>query len=88
MEIGKIITGHVNEMLGLNKDLVTERLKICKVCPLYSKRLGGQCNNRLYLNAETGDVSLNYKQGYKRGCGCRLQAKLTLARETCPVGKW
>ena len=30
MNIGNIITGHVNEFFGLNKDLVRERKKICK----------------------------------------------------------
>lgn len=88
MNIGNIVTGHLNEMLGLNKDLVAERMKICKICPLYSQRLGGMCNNRLFLNVETGDVSLEAKPGYHRGCGCRLNAKLTLNHEKCPVGKW
>ncbi len=88
MEIGKIITGHVNEVLGLNKNLTEVRLEICKKCPLYSARFGGTCNNRLYLNKENGDVSVSYKTGYVRGCGCRLKAKTTLAREKCPAGKW
>lgn len=88
MNIGNIVTGHLNEVLGLNKDLVKERMKICKICPLYSQRLGGVCNNRLWLNVKTGDISLEAKPGYNRGCGCRLQAKLTLSHERCPVGKW
>lgn len=88
MNIGNIVTGHLNEILGLNKNLVEERLKICKICPLYSKRLGGLCNNRLWLNVKTGDTSLEAKPGYNRGCGCRLTAKLTLPYEKCPVGKW
>lgn len=88
MNIGNIVTGHLNEVLGLNKDLVTERIKICKICPLFSQKFGGVCNSRLWLNVETGDVSLEAKPGYKRGCGCRLNAKLTLSNEKCPVGKW
>jgi hypothetical protein len=29
MEIGNIVNGHVNELLGLNKDISKERMKIC-----------------------------------------------------------
>ena len=57
MEVGNIIKGHVNELLGLNKDISKERLKICKQCPLYLEDYGGQCNPRLYLNPETGEVT-------------------------------
>lgn len=88
MEIGKIVTGHVNEVLGLNQDLSSIRLAICKKCPLFSPKFGGICNNRLWLNKETGDISLNYKDGYVRGCGCRLKAKTTLPSEKCPARKW
>ena len=69
MEIGNIVKGHVNEMLGLNKDISKERMKICYQCPLYSTRLGGMCNSRLWLNVETGDVTTYSQEGYKRGCG-------------------
>lgn len=88
MEIGNIVQGHLNEVLGLNKDISAGRLKICYQCPLYSPNLGGMCNNRLWLNVETGDVSTTSKQGYRRGCGCRLKAKTSLSHEVCPVGKW
>lgn len=88
MEIGNIITGHVNELLGLHKNLKEVRLNICLKCPLYSPRLGGSCNNRLWLDPKTGDVSLTYKEDYVKGCGCRLNAKTTLAKEKCPAGKW
>lgn len=88
MEIGNIVNGHVNELLGLNKDISTIRLAICVKCPLYSPRFGGICNNRLWYNKETGDVSTRKKDGYVRGCGCRLRAKTTLSNEKCPAGKW
>ena len=57
-------------------------------CPLYSNRMGGICNNKLWLNINTGDVSTTNKPGYKSGCGCRLSAKTRLAQAKCPVGKW
>lgn len=88
MEIGQIIKGHINEVLDLNKDISQGRVAICKRCPLYSDRLGGTCNDRLWLNVETGDVSITKKEGYKNGCGCRLSAKTRLVNARCPLGKW
>lgn len=88
MNVGMIVQGHVNELLGLNKDISQERMKICKVCPLFLNSMGGICNPRLYLNPQTGDVSTKYKDGYGKGCGCRLQAKTKLPNAHCPNGKW
>lgn len=88
MEIGQIVHGHVNEVLGLNDDLKEKRMKICHQCPLYKDILGGICNSKLWLNPKTGDVSTEQEDGYYRGCGCRLQAKTTLSTATCPANKW
>lgn len=88
MEIGNIVKGHINEIFNLNEDISKNRMKICYSCPLYSNKLGGMCNNKLWLNVNTGDVSLEPKRGYKKGCGCRLYAKTRLPNAQCPVGKW
>lgn len=88
MDVGAIVNGHVNEMLGLNKDISEARLKICKKCPIYSTQFGGICNGKLYLNPETGDVSTTKKDGYVKGCSCRLNAKTTIITEHCPAKKW
>lgn len=88
MNVFDIVNGHTKEILNLNQDLSQNRLKICYSCPLYSKRFGGICNNKLWLNVNTGDVSTQPKEGYKNGCGCRLLAKTRLANAKCPVGKW
>lgn len=88
MEIGQIVKGHINEMLGLNQDISQQRLKICYSCPLYSGKLGGLCNSRLWLNPNTGDVSTTWREGYKNGCGCRLSAKTKVAEAHCPLNKW
>lgn len=88
MEVGNIVSGHINELLGLNKNLSEERMKICLKCPIFSQKLGGICNNKLWINPKTDDVSLIKKPGYVQGCGCRLQAKTTLNNEHCPVNKW
>ena len=86
--VGNIVKGHVNELLGLNTDLSQQRMKICKECPIYSPKLGGICNNNLYLDPSTGNVSITLKNGYIRGCGCRLSAKTTLPNASCPADKW
>ena len=88
MQIGTIVQGHVNEFLGLNKNLSEERMKICKVCPIYSNKLGGICNRKLWLNPNTNKISLEEKDGFIRGCGCRLNAKTTVLEEHCPAKKW
>ena len=88
MVIGKIIEGHINELLGMNKDISEVRVSICKRCPLYSFQFGGICNNKLYINLENGDVSMEAKPGYIHGCGCRLKAKTAVVNEQCPINKW
>lgn len=88
MNMLDIVHGHVNELLNLKEDLSKNRLQICHRCPLYSNRLGGLCNSRLWLNVNTGDVSTTHKEGYIAGCGCRVNAKTRLPNAKCPVGKW
>ena len=46
------------------------------------------CNNKLWLNPITKDVSLDKKDGYVRGCGCVLSAKTRLPNAVCPANKW
>lgn len=88
MNILDIANGTIKNILNLNQDMSQNRLKICYSCPLYSTKMGGLCNNRLWLNPNTGDVSDVKKTGYQRGCGCILASKTRLANAECPVGKW
>ena len=89
MGIKAILDGHTNELLGLNKDISKVRMEICKKCPLFKKTIiGPVCNNKLWLNLETGDISNTKKEGYENGCGCRLEAKTTLPYASCPLNKW
>lgn len=83
-----IVSGHVNELLGLNKDISQERMKICKTCPLYKPSFGGVCNHSLWLNPQTLDISDRAKPGYIRGCGCRLNSKTRLPYASCPAHRW
>lgn len=88
MNVVDIINGHTKELLNLGEDLSKSRLHICYSCPLYSNKLGGICNSKLWLNVNTGDVSTTAKPGYVRGCSCRLNAKTRLTNAACPAGKW
>ena len=83
-----IVEGNVNRALNRNSDIAEKRIAICYKCPLYSTRFGGQCNSKLWLNPETGDVSIEQKDGYKKGCGCILKSKVAATNSKCPAGKW
>ena len=86
--VGNIVKGMVNDALDLNQDISETRLKICRICPIYSSQYGGLCNRKLWLNPKTGDVSIEKKDGYYKGCGCKLSWKTTVIDEQCPAGKW
>ena len=90
MDIGAILNGHTNELLGLNKNLYNARIKICKKCPLYkiNSIVGEICNPKLWVNIKTNEISDIKKDGYVNGCGCRLKAKTTIASANCPLKKW
>lgn len=84
----QIIKGITNDVLGINEAMSETRMRICKTCPLYSNSLGGICNNKLWIDPETEDISFEKQPGYKRGCGCVLSFKTSVASEKCPIGKW
>lgn len=88
MEVTNIIKGHFNELVGNNNEIAETRLAICKACPIYSPAWGGTCSRHLWISPENDDVSFEAKDGYVRGCGCRLLAKTRLANESCVAGKW
>lgn len=83
-----IVKGHVAEMSDINDELSEERLIICRSCPLFKDTSGGLCNRNLWLNPKTGEVSEEQKDGFVRGCGCRLKAKTRLKHSKCPADKW
>ena len=83
-----IIEGNINRALNRNQEIAQKRIRICYSCPLYSQNFGGQCNNKLWLDPITGDVSTEPKDGYKKGCGCLIKSKVAATNTKCPVGKW
>lgn len=88
MAIKDIIEGHINEAANINKNISAVRMEVCKKCPLFKlSTLGPICNNKLYMDSE-GHTSTNPLPGYKKGCGCRLNAKTRLDRAVCAHGRW
>lgn len=88
-KIGRIISGHTKEVLGKNQSLSEHRLEICRECPLcYDSAIGLLCNRYKWISKETGDVSLVPREGYVRGCGCRLDAKTRNEDDSCIIGRW
>ena len=87
--IKDIINGHLNELMNKEEELFKKRIVICEECPLYKYTpMGPICNNYLFLDPATNDYSKEEKEGYIRGCGCRLNAKTRLIDAECPAGKW
>lgn len=87
----QIIQGHFNEWFNLGEEISAKRIQICKKCPLYRQNtpgLGETCDSRKWLDPKTNNVSLEKKNGYIKGCGCRLRAKTTLPEAMCPASKW
>ena len=83
-----IVEGNINRALNRNEDLAEKRLQICYSCPLYSTKFGGKCNNKLWLNPITGDVNVEQKDGYVKGCGCIILSKVRATNAHCPADKW
>ena len=75
MGITNIVNGHLNELLG-NNEVMKDSF------------MGYVCSSKLWLNPKTGDISTERKDGYKRGCGCRLNAKVRDIKSSCPACKW
>jgi hypothetical protein len=65
-----------------------ERLKICENCPLWEVTdYGPVCSKKKYINSEQ-KTSLLKKDGYVKGCGCKLLFKTKNPKEHCIVGLW
>jgi hypothetical protein len=89
INVKDIVKGHINELLNVNEELAEKRLAICEACPLgIQTSLGLICNNNLWINPETEEISTYSRSGYVRGCGCRLAAKTTLEDNHCIINKW
>lgn len=88
----EIVSGHFNELrskMGLanrNEEIIFSlREEICNGCPLKN---GNNCNALKWINPNTLEVVDSSKDGFVRGCGCRLSAKQRSKLSHCPAGFW
>lgn len=88
----EIANGHFNELrskIGLTEEnymsIFLKREEICNVCPLKN---GNNCDTQRWINPSTLEVSGIPKNGFIRGCGCRLSAKQKSKYSSCPAGFW
>jgi len=89
-DIRDIATGFFNDLMNLENDLYEKRIKICRECKLWKKdsTFGEMCNNDLYYNSKTDEVSVDKKPGFVNGCGCVLRAKTRVPHMHCPLARW
>jgi len=85
-----IISGTINNVLNRKVSLYWERIQICRQCKLITKNpiFGEICNDKLWLNPETDEISNYKKDGYRNGCSCILSSKTRVEEAKCPLGKW
>jgi len=91
MKASQIVRAHIKEALNQGLPLSEARMKICRTCPLFDQGVFGPiCNPNLYLNPITNETSYIVKQGFTKGCGCRLNAKTRIEDAECPMNppKW
>ncbi len=88
----EILNGHKNELYALAGMINTDdaavfsvREKICNECPL---KINNTCNTGMWIHPTTMETRNSSKEGFIRGCGCRLSAKQKSRYSKCPAGFW
>jgi hypothetical protein len=87
--MNQIIEGTINNLFNKQESLFNKRIKICEKCKLYIDHptFGPLCNNRLFINPITDEISNTKKEGFKKGCGCILRSKTRVVNAKCPINK-
>lgn len=83
-----IIKGHVNELLGRERDLSERRMQICRSCPLFTDIMGGICDSKKCIDTTTHQLRYAPGENTICGCSCRLEAKSRLQKAKCVLDKW
>jgi len=88
----EIINGHINELKNVagltsktEKNIFTLRENICNECPI---KVNNSCDSSRWIHPKTLEVFNHSKEGFIRGCGCRLSAKQKSKASVCPAGFW
>jgi hypothetical protein len=83
-----VIKGHVNELLGRERDLSETRMRICRSCPLFTDIMGGICDSKKCVDKTTNKLQYAPGENTICGCSCRLEAKSRLKKAKCVLDKW
>lgn len=72
------------------EELSKERLEICKQCPIYKEDplRGPTCDSNKFISPDGTKWSYLKKDGYVRGCSCRLASKTRNPNNHCIISKW
>lgn len=89
-QIGDIVEGHYKELTKQENDLYTQRIAICKTCPLYSvvDGLGEICDPKKCWNEKEQILETYPSNNNICGCACRLAAKTRVKHAKCVLSKW
>lgn len=74
----------------LDKSLIEERMNICKKCPIYKEHSihGGICDSSKYISKDGQRWSYFKKDGFVKGCGCKLNNKTKYSTNHCIIDLW
>ena len=74
----------------MGNDLFSNRMAICKQCLLFKENgvWGPECDGSKWINPEGTLTSVKFKEGWTRGCGCKLNWKCKQLKSKCILGKW
>ena len=89
MNAKDIAKGFFNNLTNREDLLYKERIAICRSCKLLKKDsiFGEICNDNLFLNPNTDEISRENKQGFFSGCGCILRSKTRVPEARCPLNR-
>lgn len=70
------------------EDLFEKRIEICKKCPLWKDTpTGPVCDSNKYINIDK-NVSYFKRNGFYKGCGCKLYFRAKNPRLHCVINLW
>lgn len=71
------------------EDFAEKRMGICEECAIIKYTVvGPKCDGQKWLNPETNEGSVFFKDGWIKGCGCLLRYKTANENNHCPAKKW
>lgn len=86
-QVGQIVEGWTNDLLGREQELSDKRMAICRECPLYNEKTD-RCDGKRGINTKTGELVQYPGPDIIMGCNCYCLRKTKSKRAKCVLGKW